>query len=92
MYTLLLQSFAERNQSLRLQGWLATTEGYAATLAKEWLFAHCLLDDMLQVGLFGLATEIYGVGISAVQATEVASLQEYHQSQTRAIEGAKRFV
>ena len=80
MYTLLLESLAERYQRLRLQGRLTTTEGDATTLAKEGLLAYRLLNDVLSIGLLSLATHIYRIGVGAVEATEVATLQEYHKA------------
>ena len=78
MYALLLQSLNEWNQSLRLNGRLATTESDTSALAEEWFFANRLLDDMFDVGLLRLTFEIYRIGVGAVKTTEVATLQEYH--------------
>ena len=89
---LLLQSLDEWYQRLRLNGWLATAEGYTTALAEEGLLADSLFDDMLQVGLFCLATKVYSVGVSAIQAAEIAPLQEYHQSQAWTIECSERLV
>ena len=92
MYALLLQSLDKRNQSLGLNSRFATTESDTSTLAEEWLLAHRLLYDMFDIGLLSLAFEVYRIGIGAVKTTEVATLQEYHQSQTWAIECSERLV
>ena len=71
---------------------ISTAKSNSSTLAKEWFFANCLLDNMFQIGLLSLTFEIYGIGISTVETTKVAALQKDYQSQTRTIEGSKRLV
>ena len=71
---------------------LATREGDAATLAEEGFHADGLFKDIVGVGQFAIADSVNRIGVGTIQTAEGAALREDHVAQSRAVEGAHRFV
>ena len=92
MYSLLLETLHQWHERLCLECRLTTAEGDTATLTEEGLLVHGHAHDILDVGLIALALCINGIGIGAIEATEVTSLQENYKTQARAVESTQGLV
>ena len=87
-----LQPSEEGDERFGLHGGLATREGDAATLAEEGFHADGLFKDIVGVGQFAIADSVNRIWVGTIQTAEGAALREDHVAQSRAVEGAHRFV
>lgn len=88
--TLLLEGFEKKVEVLALQQGFTARNGDSSGFAKV-CFQVARPPHQLFDGELFAAPERNGVGVVAIEALEVASLQENHHSNARAVVGAERF-
>ncbi len=88
----IFEALAERHESLSLHRGLAAGKCDAAAPPEERLHGNGLLQNVIGVGLLGLANGVDGVGVGTVKAFERATLKKDNVAYAGTVEGAHRFV
>ena len=89
MDTRLFQHLQQRNQLPGLKGRLSATERDSSFLAEKRLLADGHPENLFRCCLLALSFGIDGIGVGAVQATEIAALQKDNQADTRSVVSAQ---
>ena len=87
----LLEHPHQRQQLRCLEGRLAAREGYTAAPPEEGFLVHGHTEDLRRFGRLA-AVRLDRVGVGAVEAAEVAALQEDDEPESRPVECSHRFV
>ena len=87
----LLQRLYERNEFRSLEGGFPAREGHAAAPSEERFLVDGHAEYLRGVGRCALPG-LDRVGIGAVEAAEIAALQENDEPESRPVESSHRFV